>query len=97
MSTKRNQIALLIAAMVCTGWAHSELPMTTRNDLGENFDPRGIGIPAEAFAHAFAESVGESGVVVSERITDVGGFNESLELGLDRRGQWEIHLRNPGG
>jgi tetratricopeptide (TPR) repeat protein len=39
VSTKRNQIALLIAAMVCTGWAHSELPMTTRNDLGENFVP----------------------------------------------------------
>ena len=39
VSTKYNRIALLIVAIGMTGWAHAMVPVTTRNDLGENFVP----------------------------------------------------------
>jgi tetratricopeptide (TPR) repeat protein len=39
VSTKFNQVALLVAAIACTGWAHANVPVTTRSDLGERFVP----------------------------------------------------------
>lgn len=39
MSTKFTRVALLVAAMACTGWAHANIPISTRSDLGESFVP----------------------------------------------------------
>jgi len=39
VSTKFNRVAVLIVAIGMTGWAHSNLPNTTRSDLGESFVP----------------------------------------------------------
>ncbi len=39
MSRRLGQIALLIVALGCTGWAHARLPHTSRADLGERFVP----------------------------------------------------------
>jgi tetratricopeptide (TPR) repeat protein len=40
VSTKFTRGALLIAAIACTGWAHANVPITTRSDRGERFVPR---------------------------------------------------------
>jgi len=37
--SKIVQVALLIAAMCCTGWAHARLPIATRADRGAEFVP----------------------------------------------------------
>lgn len=37
MPTKFNRAVLLIAAIACTGWAHSSIPIASRSDLGERF------------------------------------------------------------
>jgi hypothetical protein len=37
--TKFNQIALLVIAIGCTGWAHSKIPSASRTDFGERFVP----------------------------------------------------------
>lgn len=39
MPSKYIQVALLIAAVCCTGWAHAHLPNTTRADRGAEFVP----------------------------------------------------------
>ncbi|MFK7894270.1 MAG: hypothetical protein AB8G23_00445 [Myxococcota bacterium] len=39
MSSKLLQIAALLIAVTCTGWAHSRVPPTTRGDLGQGFVP----------------------------------------------------------
>ncbi|HIF95237.1 MAG: hypothetical protein ABGX04_04485 [Myxococcales bacterium] len=44
-----KRVVLLVAAIGCTGWAHSRLPITSRGDLGESFVPR----PAVARSMAF--------------------------------------------
>jgi hypothetical protein len=49
VSMKLNRVVLLIVSIACTGWAHSQLPTTTRSDLGENFVPS----PRVASALAF--------------------------------------------
>jgi len=37
--SKFIQVALLLAAVCCTGWAHARLPNSSRADLGEKFVP----------------------------------------------------------
>ena len=49
LAAKFNRVVLLVAAIACTGWAHSRVPMTTRSDLGESFVPS----PRVASATAF--------------------------------------------
>ena len=39
VTTKLNRVALLFVAIGITGWAHSEMSLTTRSDLGESFVP----------------------------------------------------------
>jgi len=39
LSTQFNRVVMLIIAIGLTGWAHSRVPITTRNDLGESFVP----------------------------------------------------------
>ena len=39
MSPKLIQVAVLIAAVCATGWAHARLPNETRSDLGQDFVP----------------------------------------------------------
>jgi hypothetical protein len=39
VSSKLIQIAVLLVAVTCTGWAHSLVPITTRADLGRDFVP----------------------------------------------------------
>jgi hypothetical protein len=39
VSTRFNRVAILLVAIGMTGWAHSNLPITTRSDLGESFVP----------------------------------------------------------
>jgi len=47
--TKFNRAVLLIAAIACTGWAHSKIPVASRADLGESFVPS----PSVASAMSF--------------------------------------------
>jgi len=49
LSKMFSRLALLIVALGCTGWAHSRLPNTTRNDLGEDFVPSPVVASAMAF------------------------------------------------
>ena len=49
MSTKYHRLGLLIIAISLTGWAHSNLPVATRGELGEDFVPS----PAVASAMSF--------------------------------------------
>lgn len=49
MPTKFNRVVLLVAAIACTGWAHSKVPIASRSDLGESFVPS----PKVASAMAF--------------------------------------------
>ncbi len=39
MSSKLLKIAVLLAAVTCTGWAHSRVPQTARADMGQDFVP----------------------------------------------------------
>jgi hypothetical protein len=39
VSSKLAKVALLIAAVGCTGWAHAHLPSGTRAELGQDFVP----------------------------------------------------------
>ncbi len=49
MPTKFNRAVLLVAAIACTGWAHANIPIASRSDLGESFVPT----PGVANAMAF--------------------------------------------
>ena len=49
MSTKFYRLALLAVAIGLTGWAHSNVPVTTRGDLGEDFVPAPIVARSMAF------------------------------------------------